>query len=110
VTLPCRATGVVRLTATSEGPKDVEPAAAAVSLVKPRRTVPGPGSSFCNQSHFLTSADAAKDWLAEHPEGRVLPVTDAYEAGRPLIERDLFGSTTADCLQKPVSRGRRAAR
>ncbi|GAB2883022.1 organomercurial lyase MerB [Streptomyces deserti] len=97
VTSPCRATGEpVRLTATPEGPRNVEPASAVVSLVTPGAPA-SVRSSFCNQSHFFTSADAAKDWLAEHPEGRVLPVADAYETGRPLIEQVLSGCTPNGC-------------
>lgn len=38
--------------------------------------------SFCNQSHFFTSAEAATDWLADHPDTRILPVADAYQVGR----------------------------
>jgi alkylmercury lyase len=59
----------------------VEPATAVVSLVTPD----APTSvriSFCNQSHFFTSAEAATDWLADHPDTRILPVADAYQVGR----------------------------
>ncbi|MGC9544574.1 organomercurial lyase MerB [Streptomyces sp. UG1] len=97
VTSPCRATGEpVRLTATPDGPADVEPATAVVSLVAPGAPA-SVRSSFCNQIHFFISARAAKEWLAEHPDARVLPVADAYEAGRPLIERVLAGTSAADC-------------
>ncbi|WP_225859530.1 organomercurial lyase [Streptomyces albicerus] len=53
--------------------------------------------SFCNQVHFFASADAAKGWLTEHPDARVLPVADAYEVGRPLIEQILAGNTQTGC-------------
>ncbi|MFG2683072.1 organomercurial lyase MerB [Streptomyces sp. NPDC048392] len=97
VTSPCRATGEpVRLTATPEGPIDVEPTTAVVSLVAPDAPTTV-RSSFCNQVHFFASADAAKDWLAEHPDARVLPVADAFEAGRPVIEQILAGSTSDGC-------------
>ncbi|MCY0931502.1 organomercurial lyase [Streptomyces sp. H27-H1] len=50
----------------AHGPIVVEPAGAVVSLL-----IPGAPSSvrasFCDQVHFFASADAAKDWLAEHP-------------------------------------------
>ncbi|WP_171113235.1 MULTISPECIES: organomercurial lyase MerB [Streptomyces] len=97
VASPCRATGEpVHLAATPDGPTDVEPATAVVSLVTPD----APSSvrvSFCNLVHFFASADAAKDWLAEHPDARVLPVGEAFDVGRPVIEQILAGDTSSDC-------------
>ncbi|MBC9724993.1 organomercurial lyase MerB [Streptomyces sp. TRM68367] len=97
VTSPCRATGEpVRLTVTPDGPREVEPATAVVSLVTPD----APTSvriSFCNQVHFFTSPDAAKDWLTEHPDARVLPVAEAFAVGRPIIEEILASDTSSDC-------------
>ncbi|MBT2419388.1 organomercurial lyase MerB [Streptomyces sp. ISL-22] len=97
VTSPCRATGEpVRLTVTPDGPTDVEPTTAVVSLVTPE----APSSvrtSFCNQVHFFTSADAAKGWLTAHPDARVLPVADAFEIGRPIVEQILSSSTPNSC-------------
>lgn len=97
VTSPCRATGEpVRLTVTPDGPTDVEPATAVVSLVTPDAPT-SVRASFCNHVHFFASADAAKDWLTEHPDARVLPVADAYEVGRPLIEQILSGTARTEC-------------
>lgn len=97
VTSPCRATGEpVRLTVTPGGPTQVEPAGAVVSLVTPD-TPTSIRASFCNQVHFFTSADAAKDWLTEHPGAQVLPVADAYDVGRPLIEQVLSGNVSSGC-------------
>lgn len=97
VTSPCRATGEpVRLTATPDGPTAVEPATAVVSLVAPD----APGSvrvSFCNQAHFFAGADAAKGWLAEHPDAKVLPVAEAFDVSRPVIEQILADDTASDC-------------
>lgn len=97
VTSPCRATGEpVRLTVTPDGPTSVEPATAVVSVVTPDAST-SVRASFCNQVHFFTSTDAAKDWLTEHPDATVLPVADAYEVGRPIIEQILTGSTSSGC-------------
>lgn len=97
VTSPCRATGEpVRLTATPEGPTHVEPATAVVFLVTPEAPV-SVRAAFCNEVHFFASADAAKGWLSEHPGAQVLPVADAYEVGRPLIEQILTGNPQARC-------------
>ncbi|MEU2607697.1 organomercurial lyase MerB [Streptomyces albus] len=97
VTSACRATGEpVRLTATPNGPTDVEPPTAVVSLITPDQPT-SVRSSFCNQVHFFVSADAANDWLADHPDARVLPVTDAYEAERPVIEEIIAADPSPDC-------------
>lgn len=97
VTSPWRATGEpVRLTAAPDGPTDVEPATAVVSLV----TADVPTSmrvSFCNQVHFFAGADAAKNSLAEHPDAKILPVAEAFDVGRPIIEQILADDTASDC-------------
>jgi alkylmercury lyase len=97
VTSPCRATGEpVRVTVTPEGSTSVEPPTAVVSLITPDAPTTI-RTSFCNQVHFFASPEAARDWLSEHPNARVLPVTDAYEAGRPLIEQILAEGSSSNC-------------
>ena len=97
VTSPCRATGEpVRLAVTPDGPTHVEPATAVVSVVTPHAPT-SVRAAFCNQVHFFASADAAKDWLTEHPDAQVVPVADAFEVGRPLIEHVLTGSPPSHC-------------
>ncbi|MDT9698076.1 organomercurial lyase [Streptomyces sp. P17] len=71
-------------------------ATAVVSLVTPAAPA-SVRASFCNRIHFFVSAEAAQDWLAEHPDARILPVAGAYETGRPLIEQALAGTPAADC-------------
>ncbi|WP_443075152.1 organomercurial lyase [Streptomyces sp. NBC_01483] len=90
-TSPCRATGdPVHLTATPDGPTNMEPATAMVSIVTPDAPTTV-RASFCNQIHFFAGVDAgadpAKGWLDQHPVARVLPVADAYDVERPLIEQ-----------------------
>ena len=75
-------------------PADVEPATAVVWLVTPDAPA-SVRSSFCNQIHFFVSAEVAKDWRAEHRGACILPVADAYEAGRRLIEQLLSGTSAA---------------
>lgn len=73
----------------------MEPATAVVSLVTPDATT-SVRVSFCNQVHFFASSDTAKDWLAQHPDAKLLPVAEAYEVGRPIIEQILAGDTSSD--------------
>jgi alkylmercury lyase len=41
-------------------------------------------ASCCNPGRFFATAAAAKDWLAQYPNGTVLPVTDAYPQLQPI--------------------------
>lgn len=77
---------VPRLAVTPDGPTAVEPATAVVSLVAPDAPT-SVRESFCNQVHFFASGDAAKGWLVEHPDARVLPVADASRSASPSSSR-----------------------
>ncbi|AXK34374.1 organomercurial lyase MerB [Streptomyces armeniacus] len=97
VASPCAVTGEpVHLTVTPDGPTDVEPATAVVSLVAPDAPT-SVRAAFCNKVHFFASADAATDWLTHHPDAQVVPVADAYEIGRPIVEQMLSGNTSSGC-------------
>jgi alkylmercury lyase len=41
----------------------------------------------CNPGRYFATAQAAQDWLAQHPDGTVIPVADAYQRLRPIAER-----------------------
>jgi alkylmercury lyase len=41
----------------------------------------------CNPGRFFATAEAAEDWVAQHPDGTVLPVADAYPQLRPINSR-----------------------
>lgn len=93
VTSPCRATKEpVRLTVAPDHVTDIKPATTVVSVVAPD-TPTSVRTSFCDQSHFFTNAEAAKDWLIEHPDAQVLPAADALDIGRPVVEQILSGGT-----------------
>jgi len=86
VTSPCRGTGQpVRLTVTPDGITTVTPATAVVSVVIPAAPT-SVRDSFCNQSHFFASPDAAHRWLSEHPDATVLPAADAFAVGQRIVE------------------------
>jgi hypothetical protein len=40
--------------------------------------------------HFFASAATAATWLHDHPDGIILPVTDAHRLGRLLADRRMF--------------------
>lgn len=83
---PSHANGTpVRLTVDPDGVTSVDPATAVVSLVTPDTTGSIRGA-FCNEVHFFATADEAAGWLEQHPGASVVPVADAYQLGRPLID------------------------
>jgi alkylmercury lyase len=82
---PCRATGrPVTVNLTQSGMTEVDPPDAVVSIVVPRPGQPS-RQAFCGEVHFFASAAAAKAWLAERPQGQVVPVATAYALGNLLI-------------------------
>ena len=95
---PCYSTGKpVRLTVEPNRVIKVEPSTTVVSIVTPD-DMSSVRTSFCNQVHFFSSPDAAKDWLSQHPEGKVLSVEDAYELGNQMGESyEESGPTNGSC-------------
>jgi alkylmercury lyase len=83
---PCRATGqAIHVDVEPDRISSVEPASAVVSIV-PRPQSASIRASFCNHVHFFANVDVAQSWLAEHPDASIVPVADAQEQGRELIE------------------------
>lgn len=77
---PCLATGdPILLDVTPTGVERVEPATAVVSFLTPAINS---REAACDQNNFYRSADVAADWLAKHPQGRPLPVAEAFEVLR----------------------------
>lgn len=98
---PCPATdATIRLTVDpATGVTDLDPATAVIS-------VPGAEgidstrvrATTCNPGRFFASADAARDWLAQHPGGTVLPAADAFHQLRPISDRTI-GDTRPDACR-----------
>ncbi len=75
----CPATGVpIRVEITPDGVTTVTPARAVVSQILRSTLVGGLRSDICDHGHFFASASAAAAWAADHPEGQVLSVADAF--------------------------------
>jgi alkylmercury lyase len=95
----CHATGEpIRVDVEPDRIRHVEPSTAVVSIV-PRPHGSSIRASFCNHIHFFASIDAAQQWVTEHPEASLVPVADAQEHGRDLIEAlpGAGSSCTTDC-------------
>jgi alkylmercury lyase len=92
----CRATRTaIRIHVEPDRVVSVEPADAVVSIVAVSDSH-AIRSSFCDHVHFFANAGAATDWLAEHPDATVVPVADAQQVGRPVIQ-GLVGGSAGDC-------------
>ena len=96
---PCHATGApVRVSVDPEaGLTNVEPATAVVSVVD-RSAAPSVRESFCNHVHFFASEEAARPWLADHPGAQIVPVADAQDLSRSLVDALLEDHSDADSL------------
>src|SRR6266536_3592213 len=60
----------VRVDITPDQVVTVDPPAAVVSKIRPDHAVDDVRAEICNLGSFFSSAAAAGDWLASHPEGR----------------------------------------
>lgn len=56
-------------------------------------------AELCSQQPFFASADAAAEWTATHPDGRLIPVRDFHDEARRLV----------DCLEATPSTARTSA-
>lgn len=113
---PCRGTGSpVRVLVDRDGGARAQPSESVVSLVAPEAE-PDIRRSFCDRVHFFSSPDAALPWLMENPDATVLPIADAYQAGRLLSEwafgpeagpsgprTGSSGASLGDCCTPPES-------
>jgi alkylmercury lyase len=75
----CPATdAVIRLAVDpQDGVTHLSPATAVISIPGELH-VAQVRDTCCNPGHFFATEEAAEDWIAQHPTGRVLPVRDAY--------------------------------
>lgn len=88
----CPATGTpIRVDITPEGVARIDPSTAVVAVVNldadltlgPDRT----DAEVCARQPFFASAQAASRWLADHPQGRLIPVRSFHAEARRLIDR-----------------------
>lgn len=87
VTSPCASTGrPVTMTIGPDGVRDLDPAEAVVSLVRPN----GSGDirrSFCNHVNFFASREAAGRHGAEHAEVDLVGVREAFPIAEQICRR-----------------------
>jgi len=82
---------------TAHGVANVSPPDTVVSFVLPKgenwtRDVL---TNFCHLGHFFRNAHEGREWLRSHPDGFLLPLEQAYLAGK-LKNRYEYGSLEAE--------------
>jgi hypothetical protein len=75
--------GMVRLDATPAGPRRYRVHAGG----RPVGAGKGCSVDVCAQQLFFASAQAASRWLADHPQGRLIPVRSFHAEARRLVDR-----------------------
>lgn len=79
----CPTTGQpIRVDLTPDALESVTPREAVVSQRHAGELVGDLRAEVCDHGHFYASAAAAGSWAAEHPEGKVLSVADAFDRCR----------------------------
>jgi len=79
----CEASGQpITFVATLEGIADLLPATSVLSLILPAERCDCVRGTFCQQSLFFQSEEAASPWMALHPEAVLLSVEEAAALGQ----------------------------
>src|SRR5215469_3477037 len=88
----------IRLIATPEGARAVEPGTAVVSWVRNpsgTHTLETVRTAFCNFIHFFASVETASEYVSPHPELVIVPIDDVFQIGKLLWEREPLKSIMA---------------
>lgn len=88
----CPATGTpITADITPERVERVDPPTAVVAIVTDDYDITGgpdrTDAEICSQQPFFASPEAAANWVATHPEGRLVPVHDFHTEARHMVER-----------------------
>jgi alkylmercury lyase len=84
----CPATGrAITLELAADGVMSVDPAEAVVTERRCDQADADFRAQICDHGHFFASPEAARGWLAEHPDGEVRSVADAFETCRAACKQ-----------------------
>ncbi len=88
----CGSTGQpIRVRLTPDGAERVDPSGSVVFAVRPAGQVVV-RSAICRHGRFFASPQAAAQWAAEHPEGEIRPVEEAFPVDRAVVEQAGWGA------------------
>lgn len=83
----CPATNqTIRLEMSGDGVTSVTPKATVVSQAYNAEPIADLRGEICDHGHFFASPAAASHWAAEHPQGQILSVAEAFEQCRAMCE------------------------
>lgn len=83
----CPVTGrPIRLELAPDAVVAVDPPEAVVTQRHRNDLIADLRAEVCDHGHFFASPEAAQTWATEHPEGRVLPVAEAFDNCRRACE------------------------
>lgn len=87
----CPATGTpITIDITPERVERIDPPTAVVAVTNLDFDITGgpdhTDTELCSQQPFFATADAAANWLAAHPDGRLIPVRDFHDEARRLVD------------------------
>ncbi|MCI0710769.1 MAG: alkylmercury lyase [Chloroflexi bacterium] len=86
----------IRLTATPEGVRDLEPSTAVVSHVSSTKSLEYVREWSCRLTHFFTSVETASQYVSQHPGLVIIPVDEVFQLYQPIWEREPYKSLIAD--------------
>ncbi|MDN4175839.1 organomercurial lyase [Nocardioides sp. SOB77] len=82
----CPAAGQpTRVELTPEQILSVDPPHAVVSKVRPDHAVDDIRAQVCALGNFFSSAEAAADWLAHNPDGKVVTIAEDFEVTKQAM-------------------------
>ncbi|GAC1404444.1 MAG: organomercurial lyase MerB [Ktedonobacteraceae bacterium] len=83
----CATTGrPITFLVTRQGIQKLTPATSVLSLILPRQRCDCVRGTFCEQSLFFHSAEAASSWLALHPDALLLSLEEAALVGQTVTK------------------------
>ena len=84
----CSASGQsITFVAAPDGIANLSPATSVLSFILPAERCDCVRGTFCQQSLFFQSEEAAMPWLAQHPEAVLLSVEEAATLGQNVASR-----------------------
>jgi alkylmercury lyase len=83
----CAATRTpITFVATLQGIRELTPAASVLSLILPAERCDCVRGTFCEQSLFFQSEEAASSWMAQHPDAVLLSIEEATVLGQMVAK------------------------
>lgn len=94
ITSTCPQTGAsIQLTVSPEGIEAVSPPETALSIVTAAGCTSGINGTFCGQTHFFASTEAANAWVGGRTDFAILSVNEGFELAQQVYIEPLLKYT-----------------